>query len=66
MLNLFYISCPFVKQDYQIYPQYTQMILTYWKYKINELLQFRMISKIYICCNLWFNEFTPRGKFTPG
>jgi len=24
VLNVFYISYPFIKQDYQIYPQYTQ------------------------------------------
>jgi len=34
------------------------MMLTYWKYEINKLLQFRMI-KNYTGCNLWFSKFTP-------
>jgi len=35
------------------------MLLIYWKYEVNKLLQFRMITEIYICCNLWFSKFTP-------
>ena len=35
------------------------MVLIYLKYEINKFLQFRMICKIYICCNWWFSKFTP-------
>jgi len=43
------------------------MMLIYWKYKSNKLLQLRMISKIYIYCNIWLSKFTPtKMKFTPG
>jgi len=35
------------------------MVLICWKHEINKLLQFRMIHKICIGCNLWFNEITP-------
>ena len=35
------------------------MVLIYWKYKINKLLQFRMIYIIYLGCNSWFSKFTP-------
>jgi len=36
VFNLFYISYPFIEQDYQIYPQYTQ----WWSFieNINKLL----------------------------
>ena len=61
VLNLFYISYPFIKQDYRIYPPgpIHSLVLIYWKYEINKLLQFRMIYNIYICCDLWFSKFIP-------
>jgi len=47
MLNLFYISCPFVKQDYQIYPQYTQW---YSLIENTKLMNFYSLE--------WFLKFT--------
>jgi len=44
VLNPFYISYPFTKQSYQIYPQYSQCYL-YIKYEFNEFLKFKMIYK---------------------
>ena len=35
------------------------MVVIYWKYEINKLLQFRMIDKLYIGCSLWFSKLTP-------
>jgi len=39
------------------------MVLIYQNCEINKLLQFGFI-KIFICCNLWFNKFTPRLRTT--
>ena len=49
-LTFFYISYPFVKQDHQIYPQYTQ-----WCSSIDNT---NVTKKIYIGCTLWFSQFT--------
>jgi len=61
VLNLFYISYPFIEQAYWIYPQYTQWcsFIENTKFK---LLQFGFyLLKFTFGCNfmVWFNKFTP-------
>jgi len=58
VLNLFYISYPFIKQDHQIYPNTLNgaHLLKIWAQQTYSLEWF---IQIYIGCNLWFNKFTP-------
>jgi len=74
VLNLFYISYPFIKQDYRIYPQaqYTHWCslientkLTNF-YSLEWFITFTFVA-IYGSANSppWKMKFTPRGKFTP-
>jgi len=58
VLNLFYISYPFIKQDHQIYPQCAQCCL-FLKNTKSKSPTVRIIYKNYICYNLWFSKFTP-------
>jgi len=57
--NLFYTSYPFLKQDYQIYPQYTQRCWFIENTKLTNYYSLEWFIKIYIGCNLWFSKFTP-------
>ena len=73
VLNLFYKSYPFYRTRLPDLPPIHSVVLIYWKYEINKLLQFRMIYKTLHCLEFWFSKFTPwnmkfspRGKFTPG
>jgi len=59
VLNLFYISYPFIRQDYQIYPQYTQWSSFIENTKLTRSYSLEWFIKIYIGCNLWFCKFTP-------
>ena len=64
VLNLFYISYPFINQSYQIYPS-TISGAHFLKYEINKLLQLGLIHK-----NLhllqFMVKFSPGDKFAPG
>jgi len=69
VLYLFYISYPFIKQDYQIYPQFTRWSSLSENTKLT-ILQFRFRKiyciKIYIGSNLWFRNLPPwKMKFMP-
>ena len=73
VLDLFYISYPFIEQDYQIYPQYTQWCSFIENTKWTNSYSSEWFMQIYISCNLWFSKFTPledeiypQGTFTPG
>jgi len=63
VLNLFlYILPPFIRQDYQIYPQYTPWCLflpfvvsCIQKMKLTNSYSLEWFIKIYFCCNLWFS-----------
>jgi len=67
ILNLFYISYPFIKQDYQIYPQYTQWCSFIKNTKLTNSYSLEWFIKIYICCNLWFSKFISlEDEITPG
>jgi len=57
VLNLFYISYPFIKQDYLIYPQYAQWFSFIENTKLTNSYSLEWFIKIYICCNLWFSKF---------
>jgi len=59
LLNLFYISYPFIAQDYQIYSQYTQWCSFIENTNLTHCYSFDRFIKIYIGCNLWFSKFTP-------
>jgi len=64
--NLFYMSSPFIEQDYQIYPNHTQWCSFIKNTKLTMSYSWEWFTKIYIFCNLWFSKFTP-WKFTyPG
>jgi len=68
--NFFLHILPFIKQDFQIYPQCTQWssFIENTKVKNSFEFRFRMIYsiKMYISYNIWFRIFTPwKMKFTP-
>jgi len=65
--NLFYISYHLIKQDYQIYPQYTSQWCSFFDNTKLTLLQFTMIFLLCIGYNLCFSKFTllEDEKFTP-
>ena len=58
VLNLFYISCPFIKQDYQIYIQYTQWCSYIQNTKLTNSYSLEWFIKVDFCCNFWFSKFT--------
>jgi len=57
-LNLFYIFHPFIKQDWQTYPQYTQWCSFIENTKLTNSYSWECFIKIYIGCNL-FSKFNP-------
>ena len=59
-LTFFYISYPFIEQDYEIYPQYTQWCSFIENTKLKNCYSLEWFINIYIGCNLWLNKFTPR------
>jgi len=59
VLKIFYISYPFIKQDHQIYPRYTQWCLFLKKTKLTNSYSLECFIKICICRNLWFSKFIP-------
>ena len=59
VLNLCYMSYPFIEQDYQIYPQYIQWRSFIENRKFTNCYSLERFIKIYSCCNLWFSKFTP-------
>jgi len=59
VLNLFHTFYPFIKQDYQIYPQYTQWCSFLKITKLANSYSLEWFAKMYICCNLRFSKFTP-------
>jgi len=62
VLNLFCISYPFIKQDCQIYPQYTQSCSFIENTKLTNSHSLEWFRKIYIGCNLFFSNLPP-GKW---
>jgi len=54
----FYISYPFIEQDYQIFPQYTQCCSFTKNTKLTNCCSLEWFIKIYIGCNVWFNKFS--------
>ena len=58
LLNLFHTSDPFIEQDNQNYPQYTQWCSFIENMKLN-CYGLEWFTNIYIGCNLWFCKFTP-------
>jgi len=59
VLNLFYISYPFIKQDHQIYPQYTQSCSFIENTKLTNSYSLEWFIKFYVVCSLWFSKFNP-------
>ena len=50
---------PFIKQDCQIYPHYTQWGSFLKNMKLTNSYSLERLIKTYICFNLWFSKFTP-------
>jgi len=67
-LTFFYISYPFIKQDYQIYAQYTQRCSFIETTKLTNFFSLEWFIKIYVGWNLWCSKITPFEKWnlSPG
>ena len=70
--NLFYISNPFIKEDYQIYPQYSQWCSFIKNMQLTNSYSVEWFIKIYICWNddsvnllPLEDEIYPRRNCTP-
>jgi len=67
VLNLFYISYPFIKQDKVIrftpIPQWCSFVENT---NINNSYSLELFIKMYISCNTWFSKFMPlEDKINP-
>jgi len=60
VLNPFHTSYPFLKQDYQIFPQFTQRCWVIENTKLTNYFSLDWFIEIDSDCNLWFSKFTPR------